>query len=111
MKKAVLGMSVAALLASAAWANDQSEDARVAAADPSVAAFKKLDADADKRLSAIEAANDTNVAASFTRADVDKDGYLTIEEFETIQSSDNSASAPQSESETTTEPSTTTEPQ
>jgi hypothetical protein len=108
MKKAVLGMSLAALFATAAWAND--EDTKVAAADPSAMAFTKLDADADGRLSAIEAANDTKIAAGFTRADEDKDGYLSKNEFSMIKSSDapESSASPQSETETTTgtEPST-----
>jgi hypothetical protein len=104
MKKAVLGMSLAALFATAAWAND--EDTKVAAADPSAMAFTKLDADADGRLSAIEAANDTKIAAGFTRADEDKDGYLSKNEFQMIKSSDASESAsPQS----ATEPSTSAE--
>jgi Ca2+-binding EF-hand superfamily protein len=92
MKKAVLGMSVAAVLATAAWAND-TEDTKLAAADPTVKAFTKLDADADGRVSAIEAANDTKVAAGFTRADEDKDGYLSKEEFAMVRSAEGSESA------------------
>lgn len=77
-KMVVLGMGAAALLATAAFAQD--EDTRVAAADKS-AAFSKLDTDADGRVSAIEAAADSKVAQGFTAADADKDGYLSKAEF------------------------------
>ena len=40
--------------------------------------FTKLDADKDGRVSAIEAANDSKLAAAFTQADTDKDGYLSM---------------------------------
>ena len=109
MKKAVLGMSLAALFATAAWAND--EDTKVAAADPSAMAFTKLDADADGRLSAIEAANDTKIAAGFTRADEDKDGYLSKNEFGMIKGAEGSeAPAPRSSTSTESSTSTDTEP-
>jgi hypothetical protein len=136
MKKTVLGMSVAALLAGAALANAQdatppsdmqatesspatttdntaanSENTRLAAADLSASKFKKLDENKDGRLSAIEAANDTTIAAGFTKADADKDGYLSKDEFKNLKASDeSSSSAPQSSSDSsvpsTTEPST-----
>ena len=77
-KMLVLGMSAAALLATAAFAQDE-DSTRLAAAD--TAAFSKLDADADGRVSAIEAANDSKVAQGFTAADADKDGYLSKAEF------------------------------
>jgi Ca2+-binding EF-hand superfamily protein len=129
MKRTVSGMTVAALLAGAGLANAQSttppteempatesatpsENTRVAAADLSATMFKKLDADGDNRVSAIEAANDTNVAAGFTKADADKDGYLSKEEFKRLSSSDQSSShSSTSESESmSTETPTTTEP-
>jgi hypothetical protein len=133
MKKVVLGMGVAALLAGAGLASAQSakmpaedmpaaesttpsDNTRVAAADISAATFKKLDADSDNRISAIEAANDTNVAAGFTKADADKDGYLSKDEFKKLKVSDQSA--PQSSSDPsmstdtpTTDPQTTVPPQ
>lgn len=95
MKKTVLGMmSVAALMASAAFANDPpTDDTQLAAADLSAAAFKKLDENTDGRVSAIEAANDTNVAANFTKADKDKDGYLSKNEFKMIGHSNESSEA------------------
>src|SRR5262245_48155178 len=85
MKKLVLGMSAAALVASAALAGDQSSDpTQVAALDTAPAAFSKLDADKDGRVSAIEAANDSKLAAAFTQADTDKDGYLSSSEFQSL---------------------------
>ena len=77
--RVVLGMGAAALLATAAFAQD-ADDTRVAAADKS-ASFMKLDTDADGRVSAIEAAADSKVAQGFTSADADKDGYLSKAEF------------------------------
>jgi hypothetical protein len=77
---ALLGMGAAALLATAAFAQDE-DNTRVAAADTSAAGFMKLDTDADGRVSAIEAAGDTKVAQGFTAADADKDGYLSKAEF------------------------------
>ena len=78
-KMVVLGMGAAALLATAAFAQDE-DTTRVAAAEKS-AAFSKLDTDADGRVSAIEAAADSKVAQGFTSADADKDGYLSKAEF------------------------------
>src|SRR3984893_4510442 len=60
---------------------------RLAAMDTSEAAFRKLDADNDGRISAIEAADNPRVAAAFTMADKDKDGYLSKEEFEAMNPS------------------------
>jgi EF hand len=60
---------------------------RLAAMDTSAAAFRKLDADNDGRISAIEAADNPRVAAAFTMADKDKDGYLSKEEFEAMNPS------------------------
>jgi hypothetical protein len=80
MKKLVLELSAAALFAGAAFAGEGEETTKMAAADTS-AQFSKLDADADGRVSAIEAANDSKVAAAFTTADTDKDGYLSKAEF------------------------------
>ncbi len=52
--------------------------------DTSVAAFRKLDTDNDGRISPLEAANNPRVATAFTMADKDKDGYLSLEEFESM---------------------------
>jgi Ca2+-binding EF-hand superfamily protein len=90
MKKAILGMG-AVLVAAAAFANDPQDPTKVAAVDVNSAAFAKLDADTDGRVSAIEAANDTKIAAAFTTADADKDGYLSKEEFATVGQADASA--------------------
>jgi hypothetical protein len=115
MKKTVLGMTVAALLAGTGLANAQSattpaeelpatessapsDNTRLAAADMSSATFKKLDADSDNRVSAIEAANDTRIAAGFTKADADKDGYLSKDEFKNIRDSDQSSASSESSS-------------
>ena len=108
MRKLVLGMSALALAASAAFAAEGDDTKVAAAAD--TASFSKLDADADGRVSAIEAANDTKVAASFTAADADKDGYLSKEEYASAgKASSDSSAQPRSESmsapgETTTPP-------
>jgi len=81
MKKLVLGMSAMALVASAAAFAGEEDNSKVAAAERSMAAFTKLDADADGRISAIEAANNSRLAAGFTTADADKDGYLSKSEY------------------------------
>jgi hypothetical protein len=114
MKKLVLGISALALAASAAFAAEGDDTKVAAAAD--TASFSKLDADADGRVSAIEAANDTKIAASFTAADADKDGYLSKEEFSMAgKASSDSGATPRSDSsapagESTTPPSDTSAP-
>jgi hypothetical protein len=86
--------------ATAASQPDQGTKLRLARMDTSVAAFRKLDADNDGRISALEAAENPRVAAAFTMADKDKDGYLSKEEFEAMgagtsrTSSDVDASSP-----------------
>ena len=102
MKKLVMGMSVAALMASAAWAQDQDRDTKVAAVDEDAASFSKLDSDSDGRVSAIEAATDAKVAAGFTEADANKDGYLSRAEFQSMSHEDASGSTPGSSPEPTT---------
>jgi Ca2+-binding EF-hand superfamily protein len=95
MKKLVLGMSATALIATAAFANDQTPgNSRMAAADNTSAMFQKLDSDADGRVSAIEAANDSKVAAAFTAADADRDGYLSKAEFAQLGQPSNTDTAP-----------------
>jgi opacity protein-like surface antigen len=102
MRKLVFGLGATILAASAAFAADPTvtEDTRMAAAD--TAAFNKLDTDGDGRVSAIEAANDSKVAAAFTQADVDKDGYLTKSEFANMARmktpNDSAGATPRSES-------------
>ncbi|HEV7714210.1 MAG TPA: EF-hand domain-containing protein, partial [Steroidobacteraceae bacterium] len=56
--------------------------------------FQKLDSDADGRVSAIEAANDSKVAAAFTAADADRDGYLSKAEFAQLGQPSNPDTAP-----------------
>jgi EF hand len=104
MRKLVLGLGAMALIATAAFAQD-ADNSRVAAADSTM--FTKLDADADGRVSAIEAANDSKVAAGFTQADTDKDGYLSKTEFANLgksrgsmdDGSSGAAPAPRSDSQ------------
>lgn len=111
MKKLVLGLGATALLAGVAFAQD-SDTSRMAAADS--AAFTKLDADADGRVSAIEAANDSKVAAGFTQADLDKDGYLSKAEFSNLgkgSTGDTSGATPAPRSDSTIPDSSTTPPQ
>jgi hypothetical protein len=101
MRKLILGMSAMALVASAAaFAGDEEDDTRLATAENPSAAFIRLDADADGRVSAIEAANNSKVAAGFTTADADKDGYLSKAEYAQIaaSSSDRGAAQPRSSS-------------
>jgi hypothetical protein len=77
---------------------DQGTKLRLARMDTSIAAFRKLDADNDGRISALEAADNPRVAAAFTMGDKDKDGYLSKEEFEAMGgaggNSDADASSP-----------------
>jgi len=68
---------------------DQGTKLRLARMDTSAAAFRKLDADNDGRISALEAADNPRVAAAFTMADKDKDGYLSKEEFESMRAAAN----------------------
>jgi hypothetical protein len=103
MKKLVLGLSATAFIAGVAFAQEDpagsSDRTRMAAADSAV--FAKLDTDQDGRVSAIEAAGDSKVAAGFTSADADKDGYLSKGEFANLgrtSSSRDSSSAPRSQS-------------
>lgn len=109
MKKLFLGISAAALISIAGFVAAQTAQStlvqtsvdkpaesatqpdpgtkmRLAAMDTSPAAFRKLDADSDGRISALEAADNPRVAAAFTMADKDKDGYLSKEEFEAMRS-------------------------
>jgi hypothetical protein len=76
---------------------DPGTQLRLARMDTSAAAFRKLDTDHDGRISPLEAAENPRIAAAFTMADKNKDGYLSEEEFESIGSgahSDPDASAP-----------------
>jgi 5-hydroxyisourate hydrolase-like protein (transthyretin family) len=77
---------------------DQGTKLRLARMDTSEAAFRKLDTDNDGRISALEAAENPRVAAAFTMADKDKDGYLSKEEFESMSAGsakpDTDASSP-----------------
>jgi hypothetical protein len=112
MRKLVLGMGATALLATVAFASDQTstttqtEQTKVAALDTSSSAFAKLDADHDGRVSAIEAANNSSLAAAFTQGDSDKDGYLSRDEFQSLGSTSTQESSKSSSStQSTTTPS------
>ena len=100
MKKLILGVSAMALMASAAAFAGDEDNTKVAAAESSTAGFTRLDADADGRISAIEAANNSKVAAHFTVSDADKDGYLSKAEYAQLAktSSDSGAATPRSSS-------------
>ncbi len=103
MRNLILGFSAAALICIAGFVAAQSTRPepraeapaevdrgtrrRLAAMDTSEAAFRRLDQDNDGRISALEAAENPRVAAAFTLADKDKDGYLSKEEFESLRSS------------------------
>ena len=108
MRKLILGVSATALIASAA-AFAQDEDTRVAAAE-ATPTFTKLDADQDGRISAIEAANNSKVAAGFTSSDADKDGYLSKAEFAQMARMSDSTRMPDTASPRSQSPSTTPEP-
>jgi len=95
MKKLILGMSAMALVASAAAFAGEEDKTQIATAE-STAAFTKLDADADGRISAIEAANYSKVAAGFTAADANKDGYLSKSEYEQMAKSSSEDGAAES---------------
>jgi Ca2+-binding EF-hand superfamily protein len=96
MRKLVLGMSALALVASvAAFAGDE-DNARVATAESMTPSFTKLDADADGRISAIEAANNSKVAAGFTSADANKDGYLSKPEYTKLAQAASNGASPSS---------------
>jgi hypothetical protein len=78
---------------------DRDTQLRLARMDTSLSAFRKLDRDNDGRISALEAADSAKVAAAFTLADKDKDGYLSKEEFQAMgttnpHSADVDASSP-----------------
>ena len=85
--RSTLGQASVDNPAESATQPDPGTKMRLAAMDTSPAAFRKLDADNDGRISAIEAADDPRVAAAFTMADKDKDGYLSKEEFEALNPS------------------------
>ena len=103
MRKLVLGMSALALVASAAAFAQEEDNTRVAAAEAATPSFTKLDADADGRVSAIEAANNSRVAAGFTSADANKDGYLSKAEYAQIEKSSSTTASPRSSTTTPAE--------
>lgn len=100
MRRLILGLAAAALISIAGFVMAQAQsqaraepvarpdrgtELRLAAMDTSESAFRKLDQDNDGRISALEAAENPRVAAAFTLADKDKDGYLSKEEFEALR--------------------------
>lgn len=97
MRNLILGFSAALLIGLAGYVMaqapvpqedlaDRDTQLRLSKLDTSDAAFRKLDQDNDARISALEAAENPKVAAAFTLADRDKDGYLSKEEFQAIRS-------------------------
>ena len=98
MRKLILGMSAVALLGSAATFADDQDNTRLAAADITAANFTKLDADADGRISAIEAATNSKLAAAFTAADTNRDGYLSKAEYAQIAKTSSATGATSSRS-------------
>jgi Ca2+-binding EF-hand superfamily protein len=98
MRKLVLGMSAMALVASAAAFAGDEDNARVATAESMKPSFTQLDADADGRISAIEAANNSRVAAGFTSADANKDGYLSKNEYMQLAQAASNGASPRSSS-------------
>lgn len=117
MKKSVMGLGAAALLASVAFAADPGNSTMSSSKiDTSSSAFTKLDADGDGRVSATEAANNTQLAGVFSQADADKDGYLSRDEFKAANNAKagtgTDTTAPKTQSDTTLPPdSSTTTPQ
>jgi thymidine phosphorylase len=93
MRKLILGLGATALMASGAAFAEDEDSTRVAAAE-AAPTFTKLDADQDGRISAIEAANNSKVAAAFTASDADKDGYLSKAEFAQMARMSESGSQP-----------------
>jgi hypothetical protein len=83
---------MALMVPAAVFAADE-DNARVATAESMTPSFTKLDADADGRISAIEAANNSRVAALFTAADANRDGYLSKAEYAQLAKAATSSSA------------------
>lgn len=96
MRTLVLGMGALALVASTAAFTQEEDNTRVAAAEAATPSFITLDADADGRVSAIEAANNSRVAAGFTAADANRDGYLSKAEYAQLEKSSSSTASPRS---------------
>jgi len=91
VRKILLGVGAIALISLATVVSGQTPigqgtPIRLAAADTSIAAFRKLDTDQDGRISPREAAANPRVAAAFSAADKDRDGFLSREEFEALSS-------------------------
>jgi Ca2+-binding EF-hand superfamily protein len=78
MKTRIILMCSAALLTSAALANDEANDMDTKGSSGS---FASLDADGDGKLSKDEAAANDHIAASFDKLDGNSDGYVTKREF------------------------------
>ena len=103
MRKLVFGISALALAASGAASAADGDPGSSAGAEAMTPSFTRMDADADGRVSAIEAANNSRVAAGFTAADVNKDGYLSKEEYAQLERASSSTGA-SPRSSTTTSP-------
>lgn len=106
--KARILIATAALLPLAAAVAADNEYGKDKSTMPD-AAFKKLDANADGRISQAEAAADSTIV--FTSADANGDGYLDSAEWKASSKGKGSTSpTPQSEPSPTEEPATTPPP-
>jgi Ca2+-binding EF-hand superfamily protein len=78
LRRTLRGSAAATLFAATMGAGAQS--ARAPAEDI-VAAFKRIDTDADGKVSRAETARLAAIAGRFDQLDRDRDGYLTLAEF------------------------------
>ena len=79
MKTRLILVCSAALLTSAALANDMDkQESKSGTSDT----FKSLDTDGDGKISKAEASANAHIAASFDKLDGNSDGYVTKREFE-----------------------------
>lgn len=79
MKTRIILLCSAALLSSAALANEAANDTDAKGAG---ATFKALDTDGDGKLSKDEAAANTQLSASFDKLDGNSDGFVSKREFQ-----------------------------
>jgi Ca2+-binding EF-hand superfamily protein len=75
MKNSLIVLGAAALLSTAAVANDASTG------ESKGDTFAMLDADSDGKLSKEEVAGNTSITTSFDRLDGNSDGFITKREF------------------------------
>lgn len=84
--RALVSVMLVSLMGASAGAFALGTEEDVAPA-PLYTEFKKLDRNSDKQLSQEEAARDTDIAGSFAKADKDRNGSLTPEEYGNFKSS------------------------